>query len=61
MLSSESELSFPLQMYCQACGANLASIHNPMEHEFIQELVKNETHAYTRAWIGGTDAVNVHY
>ncbi|KAK2830740.1 hypothetical protein Q5P01_018671 [Channa striata] len=45
------------EVYCQVSKANLASIHTPAEHTYIQELVRRQTGSYTEAWIGGTDAV----
>ncbi|XP_035985646.1 type-2 ice-structuring protein-like isoform X1 [Fundulus heteroclitus] len=36
---------------CVSLGANLASIHNIDEYEFVQKLIKGK-----EAWIGGADA-----
>ncbi|KAM7373565.1 hypothetical protein PAMP_008407 [Pampus punctatissimus] len=44
---------FDAENYCLYFGANLASIHNPGEQEFIWEIVGGNN----RAWIGGSDAV----
>lgn len=50
---------FLVQKYCMASKAHLASIHSPAEYAFIQQLVRSQTHAYTRAWIGGSDGAEV--
>ncbi|XP_044192218.1 ladderlectin-like [Thunnus albacares] len=41
--------------YCLYFGANLASIHNPGEYEFITELASKNS--FPSFWIGGSDAV----
>ncbi|XP_048015979.1 galactose-specific lectin nattectin-like [Megalobrama amblycephala] len=38
---------------CLSYGGNLASIHSHDEYIFIQNLIRRETHATTRTWIGG--------
>uniref|UniRef100_A0A4W6FC78 C-type lectin domain-containing protein n=1 Tax=Lates calcarifer TaxID=8187 RepID=A0A4W6FC78_LATCA len=45
------------ERYCLRYGANLASIHNPGEYDFIQEVVRGSTGRFPRAWLGGNDAV----
>nr|XP_020474147.1 galactose-specific lectin nattectin-like isoform X2 [Monopterus albus] len=41
---------------CLYFGANLASIHNPGENEFIQYIILEED-IYDPVWIGGSDAI----
>ncbi len=48
-----------LHKYCMRYDANLASIHNSGEYQFIQEVVRGVTGRFPRAWIGGNDAVKV--
>ncbi|XP_053190294.1 ladderlectin-like [Scomber japonicus] len=40
---------------CNAFIANLASIHNPWEHDFLYSLAKQTNQGIV--WIGGSDAV----
>ncbi|XP_051745521.1 galactose-specific lectin nattectin-like isoform X2 [Ctenopharyngodon idella] len=44
------------EKYCLYYNGNLASVHSHEEYMFIQKLVRQTTHATTRAWIGGSDA-----
>uniref|UniRef100_A0A3P9N544 Galactose-specific lectin nattectin-like n=1 Tax=Poecilia reticulata TaxID=8081 RepID=A0A3P9N544_POERE len=41
---------------CNDFGANLASIHDNNEHDFLKKLVKTETGSFQRTWVGGHDA-----
>ncbi|CAM4272245.1 unnamed protein product [Leuciscus chuanchicus] len=43
---------------CLQFDGNLASVHSHDEYTFIQNLIRSETQATTRAWIGGNDAVH---
>nr|XP_033492233.1 galactose-specific lectin nattectin-like [Epinephelus lanceolatus] len=45
------------EKFCVRNGANLASVHNPGEYEFIQEVVRGSTGRFPQAWIGGNDAI----
>ncbi|ROL49836.1 Galactose-specific lectin nattectin [Anabarilius grahami] len=44
------------EKYCLGNKGNLASVHSHEEYVFIQRMIRHETHASTRAWIGGYDA-----
>ncbi|KAK2863321.1 hypothetical protein Q5P01_002854 [Channa striata] len=44
------------ERYCQSIGANLASVHNLHEYQWLQKLIFVATHYYKQAWIGGSDA-----
>lgn len=52
---SKSLTPLLLQNYCIQYGANLASIHNQGEYDFIQESLMTDG----QAWIGGNNAVRV--
>ncbi|KAE8279467.1 hypothetical protein D5F01_LYC23056 [Larimichthys crocea] len=41
---------------CQSLGGNLASIHNILEYQEIQNLIKSATYENKRTWAGGSDA-----
>ncbi|XP_054457742.1 regenerating islet-derived protein 3-alpha isoform X2 [Anoplopoma fimbria] len=43
--------------YCLFEGANLASVHSPMENHFIQALTRGDTYDFPQTWIGGYDAI----
>ncbi|XP_077058630.1 galactose-specific lectin nattectin-like [Siphateles boraxobius] len=45
------------EKFCLIFGGNLASVHSHEEYMFIQRMIRSRTHASTRAWIGGNDAV----
>lgn len=45
------------EKHCIRNGANLASIHNLGEYQFIQEILRGATNRFPRAWIGGSDAI----
>ncbi|XP_049890557.1 ladderlectin-like [Epinephelus moara] len=45
------------EKFCVRNRANLASVHNPGEYEFIQEVVRGSTGRFPQAWIGGNDAI----
>ncbi|XP_067381258.1 ladderlectin-like isoform X1 [Channa argus] len=47
---------YQAEKYCQSIGANLASVHNALEHRWLQKLIFVATHYYKEAWIGGSDA-----
>ncbi|XDV11358.1 hypothetical protein PO909_000321 [Leuciscus waleckii] len=47
------------EKFCLQFDGNLASVHSHEEYAFIQNLIRSETQATTRAWIGGNDAVHV--
>ncbi|XP_056109143.1 ladderlectin-like [Rhinichthys klamathensis goyatoka] len=40
---------------CHSHGANLASVRNKLEHDFLMSLLPSPS---TRSWIGGHDAVH---
>ncbi|XP_047454772.1 ladderlectin-like [Mugil cephalus] len=40
---------------CQSLGGNLASVRNIYEYREIQKVIWRRTHAYPKAWIGGSD------
>ncbi|XP_067381257.1 ladderlectin-like isoform X2 [Channa argus] len=50
---------YQAEKYCQSIGANLASVHNALEHRWLQKLIFVATHYYKEAWIGGSDAQQV--
>ncbi|XP_048017801.1 ladderlectin-like [Megalobrama amblycephala] len=39
---------------CQSLGANLASVHNKLEHNFLLGMLPSSD---TRSWVGGHDGV----
>ncbi|XP_067236915.1 galactose-specific lectin nattectin-like [Chanodichthys erythropterus] len=41
------------EFWCLIFSGNLASVHNHAEYMFIQRMIRQTTHATTRAWIGG--------
>ncbi|KAI2650145.1 Galactose-specific lectin nattectin [Labeo rohita] len=51
-------MSQPLQKICLDFEGNLASVHSHEEYIFLQNLIRYETQATTRTWIGGHDAVS---
>ncbi|XP_053190293.1 ladderlectin-like [Scomber japonicus] len=45
------------EKHCVSLGANLASVHNLIEQNFLFKMVSGTK--YTRAWIGGSNAVEI--
>uniref|UniRef100_A0AAZ1XUV6 C-type lectin domain-containing protein n=1 Tax=Oreochromis aureus TaxID=47969 RepID=A0AAZ1XUV6_OREAU len=43
------------ELYCVSQRANLVSIHNEEEEEFVKSLIKNFDHAERYTWIGLSD------
>ncbi|XP_051984579.1 ladderlectin-like isoform X2 [Xyrauchen texanus] len=46
------------EITCLTYGSNLASVHNPDEYIFIQNMIRQQTHTSTSTWIGGHNAVS---
>ncbi|XP_028419717.1 type-2 ice-structuring protein-like [Perca flavescens] len=42
---------------CVSMGGNLVSVHNIMEYDELQKLIKAKSHEDKLTWIGGSDAV----
>ncbi|XP_018529648.1 ladderlectin isoform X2 [Lates calcarifer] len=45
------------ERYCLRNGANLASIHNPGEYRFLQDMIRTSTGRFAQTWIGANDAI----
>ncbi|XDV11360.1 hypothetical protein PO909_000323 [Leuciscus waleckii] len=45
------------ERFCLQYDGNLASVHSLEEYAVIHDLIRSETQASMRAWIGGHDAV----
>ncbi|XP_048015924.1 galactose-specific lectin nattectin-like [Megalobrama amblycephala] len=46
---------------CLSYGGNLASVHSHAEYMFIQNLIRQTTHASTPVWIGGHNPVYTYW
>ena len=45
------------EQHCLALGGNLASVHSPLEYQFMQALTKDTNGHLPDTWLGGFDAV----